>query len=244
MRLTSNLPGSMQIVALKAVGVGSVKSLQPTVIPLGAPVITRDNAAEWTLSTHFRASAPRLQTTTNNALMPVRILARARAGDPWQPVASTVVYRLAGATGTDSINSSIPISAALASQLRVEALRGYNLTGVPLLLALEYPPLQVLFIATGDGPFSIATGNAGLETAALPVATLLPNYATGAEFGTPLLQATHISVDANPRTAGQSAKDSLSELFNRSTILWAVLGLAVVVLAGLAISLLRSPGQR
>ena len=145
----------------------------------------------------------------------VRILTRARAGDPWQLVNSTVVYRLAGATGTDSINPSIPINAALASQLRVEALRGYNLTGVPLSLALEYPPLQVRFIATG---------NAGLETAALPVATLPPNYATGAEFGTPLLQATHISVVANLRTAGQSAKDSLSELFTRSAILWAVLG--------------------
>ena len=243
-RLTSNLPGGMQIVALKAVGADAVKSLQPTAIAQSAPVITSENGAEWTLSTHLRASALRLQTTTNNALMPVRILTRARAGDPWQLVSSTVVYRLAGATGGDSINPAIPINSALASQLRVEALRGYSLAGVALSLALEFPPLQVLFIATGDGPFSIATGKAGLESAVLPVATLLPNYATGAEFSTPLLQATSISLDTNPRTAGQSAKDLLSELFNRSAILWAVLGLAVVVLAGLAISLLRSPGQR
>jgi hypothetical protein len=243
-RLTTNAPGGPQIVALTTVGVGSVKTMQPTAITLGAPVITADNAAEWTLSTGMRVSGLRLQTSANNALMPVRILTRARAGDPWQPVASTVVYRLPGTSGTDGINPSLPVNAMLTSQLRVEALRGYSLTGVPLTLALEYPPLQVLFIATGDGPFSIVTGKAGLETASLPVATLMPNYASGAEFATPLLQAANITVGTKPRTMGQSAKDSLSELFNRSAILWGVLGLAVLVLGGLAVSLLRAPVKR
>ncbi len=243
-RLTSNLPGGPQIVALTTVGVGSVKPVPPTAITLGAPAITADNAVEWTFSTGLRASGLRLQTTANNTLMPVRILTRARAGDPWQPVASTVVYRLAGTPGTDGVNPSLPVNAMLASQLRVEALRGYSLTGVPLTLALEYPPLQVLFIATGDGPFSIATGKAGLETAALPVATLMPNYSLGAEFATPLLQATNITVDSKARTAGQTAKDSLGDLLNRSTMLWAVLGLAVLVLGGLAVSLLRAPVKR
>ena len=240
-RLTSNASGATQIVALTTVSAGSVKTMQPTAITLGAPVITADNAAEWALSTGMRATGVRLQTTANNALMPVRILTRARAGDPWQHVASTVVYRLPGTSGIDGVNPSLPINATLASQLRVEALRGYSLTGVPLTLALEYPPLQVLFIATGDGPFSIVTGKAGLASASLPVATLMPNYALGAEFATPLLQATNITVDSKPRTAGQTAKDSLSELLNRSAILWGVLGLAVLVLGGLAVSLLRAP---
>ena len=244
LRLTSSVPSGPQIVALKTIGVSSVKPAPATSITLGAPVITADNAVEWTLSTGFRAAGLRLQTSANNALMPVRILTRARSGDPWQPVASTVVFRMVGASGTDSVNPSMPINAALASQLRVEALRGYSLTGVPLTLALEYPPMQVLFVATGDGPFSIATGKAGLESAALPVATLLPNYATGSEFATPLLQALSIAIDAKTRTAGQSAKDSLSDIFGRSTVLWGVLGLAVAVLAGLAISLLRSPVKR
>ena len=243
-RLTTNAPGGPQIVALTTVGVGSVKTMQPTAITLGAPVITADNAAEWTHSTGMRVSGIRLQTPANNTLMPVRILTRARAGDPWQSIASTVVYRLPGTSGTDGVNPSLPINTPLASQLRVEALRGYSLTGVPLALALEYPPLQVLFIATGDGPFSVVTGKAGLETASLPVATLMPNYTPGAEFATPLLQATNITVESKPRTTGQTAKDSLSELFNRSAILWGVLGLAVLVLGGLAVSLLRAPVKR
>lgn len=243
-RLTADLPGGPKIDALTTVGVGSVKAMPPVAITLGAPSITADNAAEWALSTGLRASALRLQLTANNVLMPVRVLTRARAGDPWQPVASTVVYRLPGTSGTDVINPSLPIMATLASQLRVEALRGYSLTGAPLTLSLEYPPLQVLFVATGAGPYSIATGKAGLETASLPVATLMPNYAPDAEFATPLLQATNITFDSKTRTTTQATKDSLSQLFNRSTILWGVLAMAVLVLGGLAVSLLRAPAKR
>lgn len=243
-RLTSTPPSGPQIVALKTIGVGSIKATQPTPIALAAPIVTSDNAAEWTITTGIRTSGLRLQTTANNALMPVRILTRARAGDPWQPVASTVVFRLAGSSGSDSVNPSLPLQATLAAQLRVEALRGYSLTGVPLTLVLEYPPLQVLFVATGDGPFSIATGKAGVDAAALPVATLMPSYTAGAEFAIPLSQATQIGVDSRPRSTAQGLSAMLGDGVNRSVILWAVLGLAVVVLAGLAISLLRSPGKR
>ena len=238
-RLTwsGSTPGGLPITALQTVGVGAVKTVPPAMLELGAPSSTADNGAEWTLPSGLRVSGLRLQTGVNNALMPVRVLTRARAGDPWQAVASTVVYRLAAADGTVGVNPSLPIQSALAPQLRVEALRGYNLAGVPLTLTVEHPPLHVLFVATGDGPFSIATGKAGVDAAALPVSTLMPNYTAGAEFALPVLQAT--SVATGKTSTG--TKDGLSDLFNRSTMLWAVLGLAVLVLAGLALSLLRSP---
>ncbi len=245
LRITWDAVGSPPIVALKTIGVASAKSVPPTMIEIGAPTSSADNAAEWTLSTGFRASGLRLQTTANNALMPVRILTRARAGDPWQLVASTVIYRLAAKDAKDtkgetaSINPDLPLRLPLAAQLRVEALRGYSLTGVPLTLALEYPPLQVLFVATGDGPFTIATGRAGVDSAALPVATLIPGYVVGAEFALPTLQAA-ISASG---TAAKSTT-AVSEMLNRSTLLWGVLGLAVLVLGGLAIALLRAPVKR
>jgi Protein of unknown function (DUF3999) len=228
------------ITALQTVRVGAVKAAMPMAIDLGAPSSAANDAAEWTLNSGFRATGLRLQTSAANALMPVRILTRARAGDPWSSVASTVVYRLNGSDGAAGINASISLAGALSNQLRVEALRGYSLSGVPLTLALEYPPLQVLFVATGSGPFVIASGKSGVDTAALPVATLMPSYSAGAEFATPLLQATSMTVEATPRSAAQSAQDSLSNAFNRSTVLWTVLGLAVLVLGGLAVSLLRS----
>ena len=238
LRLTWGASGSPPIVALKTVGVESAKTVPAAMIELGAPSNTADNAAEWRLPSGLRVSGLHLQTSANNALMPVRVLTRARAGDPWLPVASTVVYRLAGSDGTVGMNPSLPIRSPLSSELRAEALRGYNLTGVPLTLTVEHPPLQVLFIATGDGPFTIATGKAGIDAAALPVATLMPNYSTGAEFALPVLQATAIARADGSRPNSTS---SMSDIFNRSALLWGVLGLAVAVLAGLAISLLRAP---
>lgn len=240
-RLRWNLPGDLTVTAIQTVGEGSAKTVPPTTLELGAPASTADNAAEWTLPSGLRVSGLRLQTTTANALMPVCVLTRARAGDPWQPVASTVVYRMTGGDGATGVNPSVPVNAMLAPQLRVEALRGYNLAGVPLTLAVEHPPLHVLFVATGEGPFSIATGKSGLNSAALPVSTLIPNYKVGAEFALPVIQATP-EAGARPKTTNSGGV--LDDLFNRSTMLWAVLGLAVLVLAGLALSLLRSPAKK
>jgi hypothetical protein len=242
-RLTSSAPDGLKIASMTTIAMGAIKTVAPAEITLGPPMIGADSAAEWTRSTGLRATGIRLQTSANNALMPVRILTRARAGDPWQLVASTVVFRLAGgsgASGGDSVNPAIPINSLLASQVRVEALRGYSLTSVPLTLTLEYPPLQALFIATGAGPFSLLTGKAGVDSNALPAATLMPNYSPGAEFAIPLSQATVVS-SAGTRSGEPAATRTAADLFNRSTVLWAVLGLAVLTLGGLAVSLLRAP---
>ena len=66
-------------------------------------------------------------------------------------VATSVVYRLAGADGVANVNPSQPLPYALEREVRVEAQPGYKLSGVPLILALEYPPLHALFVATGQG---------------------------------------------------------------------------------------------
>lgn len=241
LRLTSsasNAAAVTAITALKALVVEPVKASASTVIPLGDPTMASDAAAEWSRPAGFAIRALHVQTLTSNALMPVRILARSRPGDPWLTIGSTVVYRLAAADGSVSVNPSLPVFTGPATAFRVEPLPGYRLTGVPLTLGLEYPPLQVLFVATGDRPFTIASGQAGLASAALPPSTLIPNYVSGAEFSTPLLTATSLRVDAGTTASGASP---LANLANRSTILWVVLALAVLILAGLAVSLLRAP---
>ena len=170
--------------------------------------------------------------------MPVRVLTRSRSGDPWRTVANTVVYRLASGNAAQSINPSVPMSSPLESLVRVEALRGYNLTGVPITLALEFAPLNVLFIATGDGPFTIATGNTSAQSTAVPVTTLMPNYQNGGEFALPVLTAT-VSVNQQPAKP-RAAAEIFGVATQKSFLLWGVLGLAVVVLGGLAVSLLRT----
>lgn len=204
-------------------------------LPLGPPRSAADDAAEWTLPPALGSGASarllglRFATTATNSLMPLTISTRERAGEPWRIVASTVVFHF------DGQNGAVTPRAPLATQLRVEPARGYSLRGVPLTLTLEYAPMQVLFVATGPAPFTIAAGKTGLTTAALPVATLMPIHQPGAEFTVPL--ATLASQSAGTPKAESSLADSIG----RSTLLWGVLLVAVVVLAGLALSLLRRP---
>ena len=89
--------------------------------------------------------------------MPVRISTRP-AGEPWRVVATSVVYRLAGADGVANVNPSQPLPHALEREVRVEAQPGYKLSGVPLILALNTHRCIALFVATGQGPFTIASG--------------------------------------------------------------------------------------
>ena len=244
LRLTWFDAPSLAVTALRTIGVINTNRVDPVVIELGAPQSAADGYAEWTITPGLRASAIRLQTSAANALMPVRVLTRSRSGDPWRTVANTVVYRLASNNGgssnaAQSVNPAVPVSSPLEAQVRVEALRGYNLTGVPITLALEYAPLNVLFVATGDGPFTIATGNASAQSTAVPVTTLMPNYQNGNEFALPALSAT-ISVNQAPAKASAAA-EIFGAATQKSFLLWGVLGLAVIVLGGLAVSLLRAP---
>lgn len=240
LRLTWLDAPTLAIAAVRTVGAGSVNRAANVVVEMGTPQNTGNDFAEWALTSGLRANAVRLQTSAANTLMPVRVLTRARSGDPWRPVASTVVFRLSGTSG-DSVNSATALPSQLEAQVRVEALRGYSLSSVPLTLALEYPPLEVLFVATGSGPFTVATGNASAtaHSTAVPVMTLLPDYKPGAEFALMKLTA---SVSANQTPAKPDAATQWSEITSQKSFwLWGVLALAVVVLAVLAVSLLRSP---
>ena len=91
-------------------------------------------------------------------------------------------------------------------------------------------------VATGNGPFTIATGNTSALSTAVPVTTLMPNYQNGGEFALPVLTAT-VSVNQPPAKPGAAA-DMFAAATQKSFLLWGVLGLAVVVLGGLAVSLL------
>lgn len=249
LRLTWSGAGAapLPVTALRIVGVGEVAPVAPVLLDLGTPTSGNADAVQWTLPSAYRARALRLATSAANALMPVHISTRARAGEPWRMVASSVVYRLLGADGVANVSPAQPLAYGLEREVRVEAQPGYKLSGVPLTLALEYPPLHALFVATGPGPFTIASGKAGLTSAALPVATLMPGYKAGDEFALPVLQvqaepgATAIGQPGGAAAPGGSAT---ADWLNRTTLLWGVLVLAVLVLGGLALSLLRAPAKR
>ena len=77
----------------------------------------------------------------------------------------------------------------------------------------------------------------------------MPGYKVADEFGLPVLQAQpepgSVAATGQPAGAGAPGGSAMTtDWLNRTTLLWGVLVLAVLVLGGLALSLLRSPAKR
>jgi hypothetical protein len=179
-----------------------------------------------------------LSTPRDNALLPIRILGRDDASQPWRLLGQTVVYRL-GAGGSESTNPPVALHGASASRLRIESTNGSDLSAAQLQASAEFEPLRLVFVATGAGPFEIAAGRANTTPTMLPLTTIASTLGSRkvedlpvATIGTGVIQAR---ADAGPLDRWWPGGEGP----NKTTALWAVLLAGVLLLAGVAWSLLR-----
>jgi len=135
--------------------------------------------------------------------------------------------------------------------------------GAPPAISLQFESVQIVFLASGGGPFVLAAGRAGTAGAYLPMASLIPDYRSGQENTLPLAQA---DLAGQPGTAGASGAAGVPDqpdqpgvgtapgqsaplvvaapgtgdgLPLRSWVLWGVLLLGVLALALMAGVLFR-----
>jgi len=211
-------------------------------LPPGTP--DGNNALNWTLPFATPISALHLQAVQNNSLVPVRILGRSEAPQPWRTLASSVVYRLDG-QGQSGSNPATALHGASLQSLRVEAGKGMALPDGGLQATVEFAPVQVAFLASGVGPFTLAVGRA--QTAAAAVDASLLGSVTPAKLAElPLATLSDVVVQAQPSGGlnGAASRWLPDGVSLRSVLLWAVLGVGVLALAGVAYSLVRQMGAK
>ncbi len=222
---------------------GTVAASQTTATPLRAalpPGTAEGNGAlSWTLPFATPIAALHLQAPQNNILVPVRIMGRFEASQPWRTLAPSVVYRLDGA-GQGSSNPPTALHGASLHSLRVEAGKGMVLPDGGLQATVEFAPVQVAFLASGAGPFTLAVGRAQTTAAAVD-ASLLGSVTPAKLAELPLATLSDVVVQTQgqgglDRAAARWLPDGVSL---RSVLLWAVLGLGVLALGGVAYSLMR-----
>lgn len=227
---------------------GTVAESQTAAVPLraalppGAPDGT--GALNWTLPFATPIAALHLQALQNNSLVPVRILGRGDVSQPWRTVASSVVYRLDG-VGQGGSNPATALQGASLYSLRVEAGKGMALPDGGLQATVEFAALQVAFLASGAGPFTLAVGRAQTTAAAVD-ASLLGSVTPAKLAELPLATLTNVVVQAQPSggldgVASRWLPDGVSL---RSVLLWAVLGVGVLALGSVAYSLMRQMGSK
>jgi hypothetical protein len=115
-------------------------------------------------------------------------------------------------------------------------------------VALEFEPVQLVFVASGSGPFTLAAGLAGSDgalNAYLPLPSLVPGYQPRQEDSLPLARlaadAAPESVQASPPAPTTVQAGAASEgTPTRTLVLWGVLLAGVLLLGGMAWALVRN----
>lgn len=177
-----------------------------------------------------------LSTARDNSLLPVRILGRNEPSQPWRLLGQTVVYRL-GAAGEAAVNPPADLGGASVRWLRLESTNGADLAAARLQVNAEFEPVQLAFLVTGAGPFELAAGRSQTQSAALPTAMIAS--ALGERKIEDLPAATVGPGVLRDPDQGWVARLWPAAAPGRSAVLWGVLLAGVLLLGGVAWSLLR-----
>ena len=197
-------------------------------------------AGEYTWQLPMGVNVERVQVELNqpNSLAPVTLAGRRESSLPWQSLSSGLLYRLTQG-GQDVVQDELQLSGQTVQQLKLTVdERGGGLGAEAPSVKFAVRSTQVVFLARGAGPYTLALGNATVKAANLPLSTLIPDY-SAAKFttlGKAAIDGGAVVTQAPPAVAAATA-DTNWKKFG----LWAVLLLSVLFLAVMAFSLLRKP---
>lgn len=196
----------------------------------------------YTLPGSIPVQRVRIRLANDNALADLELLsAEPLTGNRtrWQTHARLVAFRLQQ-DGTRIDNADISLAPALNMRsLRIDS--ATPLVDVPQ-VQVGYHPEQLVFLSEGSGPYLLAVGNPRERRTEAPVDTAIKLLR--AEFGQNWQppQASLGALEANAAPPDPEAAETASAW--RRNLLWLVLIGATLVIAGIAIRLLRSPAER
>jgi Protein of unknown function (DUF3999) len=200
---------------------------------IATPALTSPHELSFALPFATPLAALKIKAQGANVLIPVRVLGRNDRSQPWTPLASTVLYNLT-TNGKEQANAAVELQSTAGGagykEIKIEAdKKTAGFAAAPEVSAL-FEPAQVVFLASGAAPFTLAVGLADAVSAYLPLASLMPGYQSGQENALPLARAD-ASADAMAAVPTAAVATS-SAPPTRSLVLWGVL-LAGVALLGL-----------
>jgi hypothetical protein len=176
----------------------------------------------------------RIQLAPGNQLLPVEVLAPGRERHHWGSLVQTVVYRIQN-NGREWSNDEILLPGYPLQEfvLRIDPRLSPPAQGLQLAFALR--PEQIVFLAVGKAPYTLAVGNKDATDAALDPATLVPGFGNpdSPEIADATLDETVLQ-RASGATASLPAKSQEPEQDWKKMALWSVLVLGVLGMAAMA----------
>ncbi|QIA01088.1 DUF3999 domain-containing protein [Pseudomonas fluorescens] len=195
----------------------------------------------WQLPMGLNIERVQVELKQANSLAPVTLSGRRESSMPWQPLSSGLLYRLTQ-NGQDVVQNELQLYGQTVQQLKLTVdERGGGLGEQAPSVKYAVRATQVIFLARGDGPYSLALGNPTVKAANLPLTTLIPDFKPEklATLGKATVQGEALATQISTATTSATA-DTNWKKFG----LWAVLLLSVLFLAAMAFSLLRKPSAK
>lgn len=195
---------------------------------------------EFSFSLPFAApvAALRIDPMDSNTMVPLRVQGRNDRSQPWTSLAETVVYKLTTG-GKTQASGPIELLSTATREIKIEADKKTPGFAAAPEISVLFDPVQLVFLASGAGPFSLAVGAANLPSAYLPLPSLMPGYQSGQENKLPLAK-----VDASGATPVIVASGAVNgSVPTRSLVLWAVLIAGALALAAMAWALMKQSGR-
>lgn len=199
-------------------------------------VVEHPNEYVWQLPTELPVERVKIDISQDNSLAPGTLYGRLDAGQEWQVLSSGLLYRLTQNNG-EIVQDQLQLSGQNVRQLKlVVDDRGGGLGAQAPGLSVAVPATQVVFRASGNGPFVLAIGHVSAPAAQLPLTTLMPDFTpqkltTLGKARPATAPAANVAVPAPPVAESMDYK---------RMGLWAVLVLGTLCLGWIALSSLRT----
>lgn len=149
----------------------------------------------------------------------------------WRGVSRLSVYRLTR-EGREFVSPASSVGRTSARYWRLQLDPGSFGGGMmPPELEVQWRPAQIVFVARGEAPFTLAVGKPDARPAVLPVSNFIPSYERLAELKLP--EARIGAMRPEPERAAWRQWVA-AEKNRRKLVLWTVLAMGVVVLAFMA----------
>jgi hypothetical protein len=224
----TTLPELTRVVAIPADTSADVQRTWVTVA--GQPVPNKPGEYEFDIGAQVPTDRLRVELPQMNTLVQAELLARGGAKQPWQHVTHITVYQvMQNGRRFNSDDLQINRDTRRHWLLRVAQQGGGLGAGNPSLKA-GWLADQVLFLARGRGPFQLAYGAEGVTSSEAAMTTFMK---TGDGNGG--INAQSIGSGPPVPLGGASRLASVPDPFPwKKWILWAVLGLGVVLLGWMA----------
>lgn len=193
----------------------------------------------WQLPNGLAVEKIKVDISQPNSLAPVTLSGRLDTNAPWQTMGGGLLYRL-NQNGQDVLQDELQLPGRTVQQLKLDVdERGGGLGTAAPQLRFAVRATQLVFLAKGAGPYTLAIGSSAAKAADLPLSTLIPDYRPQVltSMGTAQLATTPVVI-ASPPTPTSTGPDW------KRIGLWAMLLLGVAFLGWMAVSLLRTPSAK